>query len=200
MKKQKQKRKGRSTQDFIGIRSFSRYGLSTGKGELVFFVVSPTNISVLSQINIEIKIRHLMMVLSAVPDIEISCLDSCECFDDNKHYITKRLKEESNPKVREALKKDLDFLDNIQVEMSTARQFMFIARMRKENEEQVFQAVNRIEKTISEQGFEVRRLIKNDIKRILAIYFGASMNGEMMGDTDGEIYMEEDLKQCGIKN
>jgi hypothetical protein len=137
-----------------------------------------------------------MMVLSTVPDIEINCLDSCECFDDNKHYIQKRLTEEKNPKVRDVLKKDFDFLDNIQVEMSTARQFMFIARMRKDKDEQVLQNINRIEKAISEQSFEVKRLKKNDIKRVLAIYFGASMNGELMGDFDGEIYFEKDIKDA----
>jgi len=190
------KKKGRSTQDFIGIKGFTRYGLATNRQELVFFLVAPTNISVLSAVNIEIKIRHLMMVLSTVPDIEINCLDSCECFDDNKQYIQKRLAEEKNPNVRDVLKKDFDFLDNIQVEMSTARQFMFIARMRKDKDEQVLQNINRIEKAISEQSFEVKRLKKNDIKRVLAIYFGASMNGELMGDSDGEIYFEKDIKDA----
>ena len=27
-----------------------------------------------------------MMVLSAIPDIEITCTDSYECFDDNQAY------------------------------------------------------------------------------------------------------------------
>ena len=63
----------------MGITTFIRYGLATNKGELLFFLVSPTNISVLSSVNIEIKIRHLMMVLSAIPNTEITCTDSC-CF------------------------------------------------------------------------------------------------------------------------
>ena len=66
--KPQKKKKGRSGQDLIGIRSFTKYGLATNKGELLFYLVSPTNISVLSHTNIEIKIRHLMMVLSAIPD------------------------------------------------------------------------------------------------------------------------------------
>ncbi len=77
-KHQKRKR-GRSVQEFMGITTFTRYGLATNKGELLFFLVSPTNISVLSCVNIEIKIRHLMMVLSAIPNTEITCTDSC-CF------------------------------------------------------------------------------------------------------------------------
>lgn len=65
--------KRRSTQELIGIKAFTKNGLATGRGELLFYLVSPTNISVLSGVNIEVKIRYLMMVLSAVPDIEISC-------------------------------------------------------------------------------------------------------------------------------
>lgn len=87
--KQQKKRKGRSVQDFIGVKTFTKYGLMTQKGELLFYLVSPTNISVLSYVNIEIKIRHLMMVLSSIPDIEITCTDSSECFDDNKAYLLK---------------------------------------------------------------------------------------------------------------
>ena len=75
-KPQKRKKKGRSVQDFIGVRSFTKYGLATDRGELLFYQVSPTNISVLSYANIEIKIRHLMTALSALPDIEITCTDS----------------------------------------------------------------------------------------------------------------------------
>ena len=184
------KRKGRSTQELMGIQSFTRYGLATNRGELLFFLVSPTNISVLSHTNIEIKIRHLMMVLSAIPDIEITCTDSCECFDDNQAYLRGRLQEEGNPLVRQLLEQDREMLDRAQAEMATARQFLFISRCKGMKADQVFQAVNRIEKVISEQGFEVRRMRKSDIKRFLAIYFDASMNGDQLPDTDGGQFFE----------
>ncbi len=183
---EKKKKKGRSVQELLGIKSFTPYGLLTTKGELIFYTVAPTNISVLSSANIEIKVRHLMMVLSAIPDIEINCTDSSECFDDNKAYLQKRMEEESNLKVRELLKKDLAFLDHIQIEMATARQFLFIARCKNIKQEQVFHIANRVEKVITEQGFEVRRMKKEDIKRYLCIYFDASMNGELLPDADGE--------------
>ncbi|MEH2933275.1 hypothetical protein [Acutalibacter sp. JLR.KK004] len=184
------KRKGRSTQELMGIQNFTRYGLATNRGELLFFLVSPTNISVLSHTNIEIKIRHLMMVLSAIPDIEITCTDSCECFDDNQAYLRGRLQEEGNPLVRQLLEQDREMLDRAQAEMATARQFLFISRCKGMKADQVFQAVNRIEKVISEQGFEVRRMRKSDIKRFLAIYFDASMNGDQMPYTDGGQFFE----------
>lgn len=186
------KKKGRSTQELMGIKTFTKYGLETAKGELLFYIVSPTNISVLSHTNIEIKIRHLMMVLSAIPNVEITCTDSCECFDDNKSYLQMRLSEEQNPKVRKVLKKDVEMLDHVQAEMATARQFLFIMRCKGMKPEQIFQTANRTEKVISEQGFEVQRMKKAEIKRFLAIYFEASMNGDQMPDADGEQFYEVD--------
>ncbi len=136
------------------------------------------------------KATNLMMVLSAIPDIEITCTDSCECFDDNQAYLRGRLQEEGNPLVRQLLEQDREMLDRAQAEMATARQFLFISRCKGMKADQVFQAVNRIEKVISEQGFEVRRMRKSDIKRFLAIYFDASMNGDQMPDTDGGQFFE----------
>lgn len=187
------KKKNRNTvQELIGIDTFSKRGLKTKNGEIVYFVISPTNISVLSNENIQTKIWHLMQVLSAQPNIEITCLDSCERFDDNKTFMLERLGKESNLLVKNCLEKDIDYLDNIQIEMSTARQFMFSVRFRREKEEQIFNQVNRVEKAIAEQGFEVKRMDKDDIKRFLAIYFGASMQGELIPDIDGKDCFDEE--------
>lgn len=191
MKNNKKKKKN-SVQELIGIDTFSKRGLKTRNGELVFFSISPTNISVLSKENIQTKIWHLMMVLSAQPDIEITCLDSCERFDDNKSFMVDRLADETNPLVKKCLEKDIEYLDNIQIEMSTARQFMFVVRFKREKEEQIFNQINRAEKAIAEQGFEVKRMDKDDIKRFLAIYFGASMQGELIPDIDGKDCFDEE--------
>ena len=48
---------------------------------------------------------------------------------------------------------------------------------------------NRVEKVISDQGFEVRRMSKEDIKRFLAIYFDASYSGDRMPDVDGSQFL-----------
>ena len=180
------------TQQLIGVKSFSRNGLQTdGHGELVFYLVRPTNISVLSQTSISIKVRHLMQLLTAQPDIDICCLDDCECFDGNKEYLNKRIKDESNPKIRALLDRDLKFLDGIQLQMSTARQFMFIVRLRNESEEQSFSNLNRIEQAINEQGFDVRKAGKSEIKRFLSVYLGRTMITEELPDTDGEIVAQK---------
>ena len=142
--------------------------------------------SVLSAANIDVKIHHLMMLLSTIPDLEILALDSCECFDTNKVYVKKRLQTEQNEAVRKLLQADYDFLDEIQIEMSTARQFMFAVRFRREKDEQIFSTLNRVDKAISEHGFAARRMTKPEIKRMLALYFGTSLSGENIPDIEGE--------------
>ena len=186
----KNKRKGRSVQQLLGIQTFTKYGLLTDNGELLFYRVAPTNISVLSAANIEIKIRHLQMLLSAIPDLEIICTDSCECFDDNKAYLHRRTMAESNPEVRGLLLKDKEMLTSMQAEMSNARQFVLVKRCKGMKPEQVFVAMNRVLKSVSEQGFEAQRMDKADIKRLIAIYFGASMDGDLMPDVDGGQFFE----------
>ena len=180
------KKKGNSTRALLGLEGFTNYGIQTAGGELAFFLVQLTNISVLSHANVEIKIRRLLMVFSAHPGLEISCLDSCQRFDDNKRFIKERLREEENPAVRKVLEQEGGYLESKQIEMSTARQFLFVLRFTKgEKPEQVFQAINLTEKTISEQGFEVRRMDREDLKRVLGLYFGTSMTGEAVEDVDG---------------
>lgn len=174
-----------SVQGLIGLERFTRFGVKTDKAEIAFFSVEPTNISVLSAANIDVKIHHLMMLLSTIPDLEILALDSCECFDSNKVYVKKRLQTEQNEAVRKLLQVDYDFLDEIQVEMSSARQFMFAVRFRREKDEQIFNTLNRVDKAISEHGFAARRMSKPEIKRMLALYFGTSISGEEIPDIEG---------------
>lgn len=184
------KRKGRSVQQLLGIQTFTKYGLMTDAGELVFFRLSPTNISVLSAATIEIKIQHLKTLLSAIPDLEVVCTDSCECFDGNKTYLHRRATEETNPHVRALLLKDKEMLTGMQAEMSNARQFILVKRYKGMKPEQIFTDSNQILKSIAERGFEAQRMDKSDIKRLLAIYFGASMDGDLMPDADGSQFFE----------
>ena len=192
-RKLRRPREGKNgVQGLIGLERFTRFGVKTDKAEIAFFSVEPTNISVLSEANIDAKIHRLMMLLSTIPDLEILALDSCECFDTNKVYVKRRLQTEQNEAVRKLLQADYDFLDEIQVEMSSARQFVFALRFRREKDEQIFNIINRVDKAISEHGFAARRMSKSDIKRMLALYFGTSVSGEEIPDMEGEteFYLE----------
>ncbi len=176
-----------STQALLGVKGFSRNGIQTnGHGEIVFYMVSPTNISVLSRVAVAQKIKHLMTLLSAQPDLEIVCIDSRENFDDNKLYLDERFNDEPNGKIRELLLKDKTFLDDIQVQMSTAREFLFVVRLRNESDEESFSRLNRIEKCINEQGFNCKRADKDDTKRVIARYFGVRTADDVIEDHDGD--------------
>ena len=179
-------KKKNSVQSLIGFERFTRFGVKTDKAELSFFSVEPTNISVLSAANIDVKIHHLMMLLSTIPDLEILALDSCECFDSNNNHLRKRLEKEQNEAVRKLLQADYDFLDGIQLEMSSARQFMFALRFRREKDEQIFNTINRVDKAIAEHGFLARRMSKSEVKRMIALYFGTSISGDEIPDIEGE--------------
>lgn len=189
------KKSAASVQALIGIKAFTDYGLLTNSGELLLYLVTPTNLSVLSSSSIESKIRQLTLALSAVPELEIACTDSAECFDDNKEYLSERMNAEANGKVKELLKRDLSFLDEIQLELSTARQFLFVFRCLGLNPSLVFAQANNIQKILSEQGFDGRRMNKEEIKRMIALYFDASLFGEQLPDIDGSQYFN--LKENG---
>lgn len=114
---------------------------------------------------------------------------SCDSnYSVNKNY--NKIDKEVNKSVKNLLYKDIDFLDSIQSETSTVRQFLFVAKCKNLKSENVLQRANRVEKIISDQGFEVTRLNKKEIKRFLAIYFNVGMNGDLIPDIDGEQYFE----------
>lgn len=172
-------------QNLLGLQGFTTYGLKTTGGELVFFSIQPTNISVLSPANIEIKIQKLLVVLTSQPWLEVICMDSAQRFDDNQQFMEQRIHQETNHKVRDALEQDREFLDSIQLEMSTARQFVVILRFKNEKESQVFADINQARKSFNDEGFEVRLMGKPEIKRMLALYFESSMNGDLIPDIEG---------------
>ena len=177
----------KSTQEYIGIKELTENGVLTiTQGELVFFRIKPINIAVLSQSTISAKVFSFMSVLKNITELEICCLNSSESFDENKVFLLRRIEEEDNPVIKELCRKDLEFLDNIQLEMATAREFLIIIRFRTEKPEQIASAKGRIEKILKEQGFEAKRATKDDVKRILAVYFSQNVVTEQFDDMDGE--------------
>ena len=113
---------------------------------------------------------------------------SCECFDGNREYLRRRALEESNPQVRSILEQDREMLSQMQSEMSNARQFYLVMRFRNLKPEMVFTSINEARKRMAEKGFEAHRLTKPELKRFLAIYLEASMDGDKLPDVDGGQY------------
>ncbi|HEX2925295.1 MAG TPA: hypothetical protein VHP38_03400 [Ruminiclostridium sp.] len=175
------------TRQLIGAKEITDYSLMTYEhGELVYFIIKPSNISVLSGSSISARIYSLMTVLKGIAEIEMCCLNSRESFKDNKANIRHQLEHENNPAVCRLLEADLEHLDRIQVQMATAREFLIIIRLLNEKPGEVFPYLNRIEKSLKEQGFTVKRAEQEDVKRILAVYFEQNVTTEKFENFDGE--------------
>ena len=186
-RKQKQKEKQKqSTRELMGIDEITDYSLKTPHGELVYFIIHPTNISVLSESSVSARIYALMTVLKGIAEIEMLCLNSKENFDDNKQYLKRRMDTERNPVIRKLLQQDSTNLDRMQVQMATAREFLIIIRLKNEKESDVFPYLSRIEKSLKDQGFTTRRADNADIKRLLGVYYEQNVTTEKYEDYDGE--------------
>ena len=175
-----------STRQLMNTRRITEYSLETYDGdELVYFMIRPTNLSVLSESSVGARVYALMNVLKGVAEIEMLCLNSRENFEENKGFLRRRAEEERNPVIRQLLEGDQIFLDRIQVQMATAREFLILIRLRNQKGKDVFSYLDRIEKSLKEQGFDSRRADEEDIKRILAVYYEQNVTSEKFEDFDG---------------
>ena len=175
-----------STRQLMDTRRITEYSLETYDGdELVYFIIRPTNLSVLSESSVGARVYALMNVLKGVAEIEMLCLNSRENFEENKGFLRRRAEEERNLVIRQLLERDQIFLDRIQVQMATAREFLILIRLRNQKGKDVFSYLDRIEKSLKEQGFDSRRADEEDIKRILAVYYEQNVTSEKFEDFDG---------------
>ena len=175
-----------STRQLMNTRRITEYSLETYDGdELVYFMIRPTNLSVLSESSVGARVYALMNVLKGVAEIEMLCLNSREDFEENKGFLRRRAEEERNPVIRQLLERDQNFLDRIQVQIATPREFLILIRLRNQKGKDVFSYLDRIEKSLKEQGFDSRRADEEDIKRILAVYYEQNVTSEKFEDFDG---------------
>lgn len=182
-----------STRQLMNTRRITEYSLETFDGdELVYFMIRSTNLSVLSESSVGARVYALMNVLKGVAEIEMLCLNSRENFEENKEFLRRRAEEERNPVIRQLLERDQNFLDRIQVQMATAREFLIMIRLRNQKGKDVFSYLDRIEKSLKEQGFDSRRADEEDIKRILAVYYEQNVTSEKFEDFDGERWIIPD--------
>ena len=182
-------REKESTRRLMGITGIKDHCLQTDHGDPVFFRIKPTNLSTLSEESIRARIYALMTVLKGLAEIEMLCLNSRENFEANKRCIRARMEREDNPALRKLLEQDLTHLDRIQVQTATAREFMIVIRLKDEKENEVFPYISRIEKSLGDQGFAVKRADETDIKRLLAVYFERNVTTERFEDFDGELWI-----------
>ena len=166
-KQKKELRERLSTRQLMGIAQLTDHGVKTAKGELVFFMLRPDNLSVLSPEGVRGRVTALTNLLRATPAVRLLALDSRESFQANQDFYHRRLEEEQLPAVRELLRRDAAHLDDIQASTASAREFALVYPVDKDSAADPRQT----EKSLRDGGFHVRLADTQDIKRILMVYY-----------------------------
>lgn len=185
-KQKKELRKQQSTRQLMGINQLTDHGMITPKGELVFFLIRPDNLSVLSPEVIRSRVLALKAVLQIADQVRLLALDSRESFADPKAWYQQRLEEESNPAIRALLERDRIHLDEIQTMMASAREFAIAYMLDRKSSEVSESQLNDMAKDIRGCGFHVRLAEEQDIKRLLAVYYQQDVTTEHFDNYDGE--------------
>ena len=184
-KERKRLKQRQSTRQLMGIRKLLPHGVAIPGGSLVFFLIRPDNLSVLSAEGIRQRVTALSNLFRAEEQVEVLGLDSRESFQQNQVYYQTRLEEETTPKIRELLQKDISYLDEIQTTSASSREFVLVLRM----EEQAALdegGLRQKEKSLCDHGISVRLAEEQDVKRLLVSYYLHDADPESLEDVDGE--------------
>lgn len=174
-----------ATRELMGVREISPHSLVTEHGEIAYFIIQPTNIAVLSDTTVGHHVYALMNVLKGLAQIEFLCLNGRESYESNKRFLHDRMKAEDIPQLCRLLSQDATHLDQIQVQMATAREFIIAVRLDgcKGAAESFLTGISQ---TLKDQGFRARLADHGDIRRILAVYFEQDVTTERFDDFDGQ--------------
>ena len=184
-KERKRLKQRQSTRQLMGIRKLLPHGVAIPGGSLVFFLIHPDNLSVLSAEGIRQRVTALSNLFRAEEQVEVLGLDSRESFQQNQVYYQTRREEETTPKIRELLQKDISYLDEIQTTSASSREFVLVLRM----EEQAALdegGLRQKEKSLCDHGISVRLAEEQDVKRLLVSYYLHDADPESLEDVDGE--------------
>lgn len=190
-KQKKELRQRQSSRQLMGIMQLTRHGVRTTEGELVFYLIKPDNLSVLSDDGIRGRVLDLTRLLCAMPEVRMLALDSRESFRRNKDWYRQRIGEEELTAVRELLRQDSIHLDDIQSGTASAREFALVFRPEMVNGVSDEGRLRQAEKSIRDLGFQVRLAEPQDIKRLLAVYYQQDVTTEYFDDYDGERWVKD---------
>ena len=179
-----------ATRALMGIDELTGHSIATPMGELVFYIIQPTNIGVLPAASITARVNGLRGLLSGQVDWELMALNSRESFEANKSFYRQRTEKEPLPVIRHLLELDARHLDDIQVSLATAREFYLVLRLRGQKESDILPYLSRIEQTIKNSGFTTRRAGGQELKQMLSVYFEQNMTADGYEDYDGQRWEE----------
>ena len=188
----KELRQRQNTRQLMGISQLTEHGGRTAGGELVFFMIKPDNLSVLSAEGIRGRVKNLTDLLRGTQEVRLLALDSRESFQRNKDWYRQRLEIEELPALRELLRQDAAHLDAIQASTASAREFALVYRLDSQEAGADATALRQTEQALRDLGFHARLAEEQDIKRILAVYYQQDVTTEWFEEYDGERWLKAD--------
>lgn len=189
----KELRQRQNTRQLMGISQLTEHGGRTAGGELVFFMIKPDNLSVLSAEGIRGRVKNLTDLLRGTQEVRLLALDSRESFQRNKDWYRQRLEIEELPALRELLRQDAAHLDAIQASTASAREFALVYRLAPQEAGADATALRQTEQALRDLGFHARLAEEQDIKRILAVYYQQDVTTEWFEEYDGERWLKADV-------
>ena len=178
-------RQHQSTRQLMGIQRLTPHGVTTARGELVFFLIRPDNLTVLSEDGIRVRVTALANLLRAESAVELLALDSRESFQRNKEFYQARLEQETIPALRTLLEQDIRHLEAIQSASASSREFLLVMRL-EEKEAADERGLRQLEKALCDHGIHVQLAEAQDVKRLLAVYYQHDVTTDYFEDVDGE--------------
>lgn len=135
----KNDKKESATQQLLNLKQFvplqiGDNGAVAIEGEdgmlYTYIMLRPDNISVLGRSEVLAKIRNLQNVLSDVAELQMLCMSSAQNYEDNKRYYRHLAENAESPMVKQLCLQEIAYLDEINIAMSTSREFAMILRHR----------------------------------------------------------------------
>lgn len=184
-----------NVQEKIGIIGYGDGFLQMLNGDTVYFYrMEPSNLSVLSEIDVRAKIEQLASLISVAGNIEFFAMDDRENFNDNRNYLRKRINDPNvNPAIKGLLLKEERFVKAIEADSSSARKFMIAYRGLKGHEKETRRILVNLENEARHQSMTISQLSKQEIMEMIAVYFhqDASTPDGHFEDIDGEDYYSD---------
>ena len=118
-KEQQLLRQRQTTRQLMGVTRLTEHGAVCGRDELLFYLLRPDNLSILSPEGIRGRVRALTGLLQGMASLELLALDSRESFLKNKQYYQRRLEEEPSPALRELFRQQV--MDRFAAEYARGR-------------------------------------------------------------------------------
>lgn len=187
----KELRQRQTSRQLMGILQLTDHGAKTAGGELVFFMIKPDNLSVLSGEGIRSRVKNLTDLLCGTQEVRLLALDSRESFQRNKDWYRQRLETEELPAIRELLRQDAAHLDEIQAATASAREFALVYRLDQQESGEDISRLRQTEQALRDLGFRARLASEQDVKRLLAVYYQQDVTTEWFETCDGERWVTE---------